>query len=103
MDSRDAKTKFAHQRALHDERPEITPELVRQLRANDRIIEAKSFNAVAKQSEIVVIFSAYDGAPIGVRMNPDIVVNLAVNLLKNGNKLGWFSAKVEDIDPPLPH
>ncbi len=103
MDSRDAKTKFAHQRALHDERPEITPESVRQLRANGRIIEAKSFNAVAKQSEIAVIFSAYDGAPIGVRMNPDIVVNLAVNLLKNGNKLGWFSAKVEDIDPPLPH
>ena len=103
MDSRDEKTKFAHQTALHNERPEITPELVQQLHKNGRIIEAKSFNAVAKQSEIVVIFSAYDGAPIGVRMNPDIVVNLAVNLLKNGNKLGWFSAKVEDIDPPLPH
>ena len=103
MDPRDDKTKFAHQAALHNERPEITPELVQQLNTNGRIIEAKSYNAVTKESEMMIVFSAFDGEPVALRMNPDMVLNLGINLLKIGANLGWFEAKLENIDPPRPH
>ncbi len=103
MDTRDVKTKFAHQKALHEERPEITPELVSRLKKNGRLVDAKSFNGVAKQSEITMVFSAFDGDPVALRMNPDIVLNLAVNLLENGTKLGWFKVDLENIDPSRPH
>ena len=103
MDPRDAKTKFAHQKALHGERPGLTPELLQQLRTGGRIIEAKSFNIAAKQSEMMVVFLGFDGEPVGLRLNPDIVLNLGINLLEAGAKLGWFKATLENIDPPRPH
>ena len=103
VDTRDDKTKFAHQTALHEKRPEITPELVSQLKTNGRLIEAKSFNGVAKSSEMTLVFSAFDGEPVALRMNPDIVFNLGINLLKEGTKLGWFKVDLEDTDPPRLH
>ncbi len=103
MDKRDAETKFNHQRAMHDERPIITPELIQSLNAASRVIEAKSFSVVAKESEMLIVFSGFDGEPFALRMNPDIVLNLGINLLLNGTELGWFEMGLENIDPPLPH
>lgn len=99
--ARDAKTTFQHQSDLHSKRPSIDPDSIKSLAKARRIHVAASYNMFMKDDEMAVIFALSDGNAICLRLNPDVVLNLGMNLLKAGAEMGWFDAVVKSDGKPI--
>ena len=103
MDKRDPRIKFQHQKNLHDMRPSTDPAAIAKIRDAGRIATVQSFNFAMKHSEAAVILAIDGQEPMVIKLNPDVVLNLGLNLLKAGSEMNWFRADVQDTDPPQPH
>ena len=91
--TRDEKTKFAHQAALHD-RPEVDLTELKRAAENGEIPVVLSFRCVSGPDELILMIKSDRGLEYR-RLNPEIVLNLAINLLQIGRKQAWFDATIE--------
>ncbi len=103
MDKRDPKTKFEQQKNLHSKRPSTEPVAIGKLRDAGRIFAVQSFSIALSNSEAAIVLSIDDQEPMVIKLNPDVVLNLGLNLLKAGNQMEWFQVDIQDTDPPQPH
>ena len=103
MDKRDPKIKFQHQKDLQDMRPSTDPVAIAKIRDAGRIATVRSFNIAMKHIEAAVILAIDGQEPMVIKLNPDVVLSLGLNLLRAGNQMKWFRADVQDTDPPQLH
>ena len=103
MDKRDPKIKFQHQKDLQDMRPSTDPAAIAKIRDAGRIATVQSFNIAMKSIEAAVILAIDGQEPMIIKLNPDVVLSLGINLLKAGDQMKWFRADLQDTDPPQPH
>ena len=103
MDKRDPKIKFQHQKDLQDMRPSPDPADIAKIRDAGRIATVQSFNIAMKSLEAAVILAIDGQEPMVIKLNPDVVLSLGINLLKAGNQMKWFRAELQDTDPPQLH
>ncbi len=103
MDKRDVQTRFRHQKLLNDSRPKADVAEATRLQDTGRISVVESYGMIVSEKELLVILSLEGEESHGIRINPDVALNLAINLLKAGNQMEWFSVKMENVDPPRLH
>ncbi len=103
MDKRDPQTRFRHQQDLHSKRPAEGPDAIAKMRESGRVLLAQSFNLMISDQEASLVLAIEGQEPLALRLNPDVVLNLGLNLLKAGGQMQWFDVDLRNNNPPQPH
>ncbi len=103
MAKRDPRKAFEDQKRLHENRPPTDPEAIKEASQRGDLWRAISFSVVVGPTELAITFAIENETPKIVSLNPDVVLNLAINLLKAGNQQHWFEVDMHAVAPPKSH